>query len=1107
MMRCEFCGLELPANAQFCGNCGHKVVDKYATWTDYAIPPETSIPERQTPPLFSSPMNPNLGDSGMGLQDTDSTYRTIWSYDDTEQVNPQFAHRITDENDDVIPEALLPGMLAMQGQLPSPSQAPMVQGTPQIGAVPSVQGTPAAPGNVPQSIPGPVHGAASSAPSYAPQEAQPIPEHYQQVQQPAYQSSTYHNQPASPPHEQEHHHRHHSGSLHEHKPHSTQLQHSAAATSKAGMSAVSKWIIITVVTLVIVGSSSILLTHALMPPPPPTPPVLTITGSSAVKDGGVMHIHGQGFQPGDGVTLTIDNGLPVSLAGQHGTQAVSQGTGKNVQVTGLSQMNIAGALQPHSAAGINITVSSAGTFDANVTVPSNLAAGKHTIRAKDNQRSLSASLQFTVSSSQLVANPTALNFGSVEVGRTVKLLVTLSNQSGASLRWTATVDGSNTNWLAVSKSSEVIGANGSSGPIIVTANTNGLSLGQRTATLHFHSDNGDVQIPVKINVISIGQSGQQAILNVSQQSLDFGQLQAGQQAQQSIAIANLGNLPLQWQASSDAASATWLSLAATSGTVQTGAAPQSVQVKVDTTGLTANSYSGTIHITSNGGNAQVRVTLVVTSATQTLKVTGINPSSGPAAGGTNVTITGTGFTGATNVSFGSTAATNVNVKSDNQITVTSPAGSGTVDVTVTTPSGTSATSSADLFTYIKPTTVTVTGISPTSGPAAGGTPVTITGTGFTGATNVSFGKTAGSIVNVISDTQITATSPIGCGTVDVTVTTPGGTSATSTADQFTYTYPLPTVTSISPTSGPAAGGTSVTITGTGFNCATGVSFGTAAGSNMKVVNDTQITVTSPAGNGTVDVTITTPGGTSATSTADQFTYIPPPTITAIKPNSGLTTGGSNVTISGTAFTGATSVSFGQTAASIVSVSDTQITVTSPAGSGTVDVTVTTPGGTSATSSADVFTYTTPSPTWSVNTTSLDASTCGQTAPCQVTLTEDANSTGDISWSASSNIGATFKPQSGTLSPTGQNSVTITIVAPCQSDTFTFNGQAGVKQLSVSWNCSSLQLTLSPSSSTSQGGTQAGIFTYYYLKNGLQSNAVFTLPALPPESQTRTNLMK
>ena len=160
--------------------------------------------------------------------------------------------------------------------------------------------------------------------------------------------------------------------------------------------------------------------------------------------------------------------------------------------------------------------------------------------------------------------------------------------------------------------------------------------------------------------------------------------------------------------------------------------------------------------------------------------------------------------------FGTTAATNVTVVSNTEITADSPAGTGVVDVTVTTPGGKSATSSADHFTYIA--APAVTGLSPSSGPAAGGTLVTITGTGFTGATAVDFGTTAATNFTVVSSTEITADSPAGTGVVDVTVTTPGGKSATSAADQFTY-IAAPAVTGLSPTSGPAAGGTLVTITG------------------------------------------------------------------------------------------------------------------------------------------------------------------------------------------------------------------------------------------------------------------------------------------------------
>ncbi len=174
-----------------------------------------------------------------------------------------------------------------------------------------------------------------------------------------------------------------------------------------------------------------------------------------------------------------------------------------------------------------------------------------------------------------------------------------------------------------------------------------------------------------------------------------------------------------------------------------------------------------------------------------------------------------------------------------------------------------------------PAPPTVGSLSPNHGPEAGGTSVTITGSGFTGASAVTFGTVAASSFTVDSDTQITATAPAHTdGSVDVTVTTGGGTSATGSADLYTYDEPAPAVTAISPASGPEAGGTVVTITGTDFLGATAVHFGTAAAA-FTVTSDTQITATAPAGTlGTaVDVTVTTPAGTSATGAADKYTYI------------------------------------------------------------------------------------------------------------------------------------------------------------------------------------------------------------------------------------------
>ncbi len=173
----------------------------------------------------------------------------------------------------------------------------------------------------------------------------------------------------------------------------------------------------------------------------------------------------------------------------------------------------------------------------------------------------------------------------------------------------------------------------------------------------------------------------------------------------------------------------------------------------------------------------------------------------------------------------------------------------------------------------------VTGISPASGPSTGGTLVTITGTGFTGAIGVDFGRHAATDFTVVSDTSITAESPSGTGSVDVTVHFGEFTTAKTQADLFSYTTAVappvaaPTVTGISPNSGPASGGTSVTITGTGFTGATAVDFGTTAATGVIVLSATTITANSPAGTGIANVTVITPAGTSSTSSADQFTFI------------------------------------------------------------------------------------------------------------------------------------------------------------------------------------------------------------------------------------------
>jgi len=215
-------------------------------------------------------------------------------------------------------------------------------------------------------------------------------------------------------------------------------------------------------------------------------------------------------------------------------------------------------------------------------------------------------------------------------------------------------------------------------------------------------------------------------------------------------------------------------------------------------------------------------------------------------------------------------------------------------------------------------------------------------------------------MTVFSSTKINVTSPAHtAGVVNVRVITPYGTSAISATDRFTYAA-RPTVTAILPTNGSTAGGSRVTLTGTGLTGATAVTFGAKAGTTMTVFSSTKINVTSPAHTaGMVNVKVTTPGGTSAISTGDRFTYSAPPKVTGISPASGSHAGNTLVTVTGTGFTGATAVTFGTIpGTSRTVVNATTITVRSQAhAAGVVNVRVTTPYGTSALAAADRFTYT------------------------------------------------------------------------------------------------------------------------------------------------------
>ena len=238
---------------------------------------------------------------------------------------------------------------------------------------------------------------------------------------------------------------------------------------------------------------------------------------------------------------------------------------------------------------------------------------------------------------------------------------------------------------------------------------------------------------------------------------------------------------------------------------------------------------------------------------QSPSITSLSPTSGPVA--TSVTITGTNFgasQGTSTVTFNGTNAGTATSWSATSIVIPVPSGATTGNVVVTVGG---LTSNGSLFTVTVPPSITT--LSPTSGSV--GTSVTIAGTNFgamQGASTVTFNGTNAGTATSWSATSIVIPVPSGTTTGNVVVTV-GGLASNGSA--FTATVP-PSITSLSPTSGPM--GTSVTITGTSFGAAQGASTVTFNGTNAGTATSwsaTSITVAVPSGATTGNVSVTVGG--------------------------------------------------------------------------------------------------------------------------------------------------------------------------------------------------------------------------------------------------------
>lgn len=331
------------------------------------------------------------------------------------------------------------------------------------------------------------------------------------------------------------------------------------------------------------------------------------------------------------------------------------------------------------------------------------------------------------------------------------------------------------------------------------------------------------------------------------------------------------------------------------------------------------------------------------------------PTNGDAAGGFVTVISGSGFATGATVRFGAVLSTNVTVAGTTMIIARVPAGvAGSSQIVVITNPDSLAVAVPVQFTY-DGAPLSVTSVSPSIGSSFGGTLVAVSGNGFLPGAVVMFGSTPGTSVSVTSPTLLTVVAPTGTfgSVVNVIVTNTSGASAGA---QGVYTFgsstgttsgSQPTISSVSPNGGSAAGGTVVTIQGGGFLPGALVSFGGTPATNVAVLSSGQITVTAPSGAvGPAALMVTNPGGIFG-GLANGFTYLTAvPQVTAVSPVEGVLAGGTPILLTGSGFVvGATVTIGGQPARNVVVTSGTQITAVTPAGApGSATILITNPGG-------------------------------------------------------------------------------------------------------------------------------------------------------------------
>ncbi len=616
------------------------------------------------------------------------------------------------------------------------------------------------------------------------------------------------------------------------------------------------------------------------------------------------------------------------------------------------------------------TVSSGAPTTCTVTLNMAAPTGGTEILLSSNNMLLQTPGSVTVPAGATSTTFTA-TAGSISSNQSATSTATALN--AVSLSWGASTSQNVTNY-------NVYRGTSNGGPYSLAANA-----GMKTSYIDYNIQNGQTYYYVTTAVNSGGQESSYSNQAMAAVPGGISQTTTVSLTASSLYLSSLSCSPLSLNSGAATTCTVALSSAAPAGGVAVSIASNNSLLPVPASSVTVPAGSSTVTFTAKAGtissNQSATLTATLSGISKTaaisllgpVSVSAVSPNSGPATGGTSVTITGANFASGATVTFGGTAATNVAVVNSTSITATAPAhaaGAVTVSVsangqTANLANGFTYTASATPIAFVQVASTTVASaqtvtVAYPGAQTAGNLNIVVVGWNDTSASVQSVKDSAGNTYTLaigptsgISLRQsIYYASGIRSGSNTVTVTF---NQAAIYPDirvlEYSGVSKLDVTTSASGNSGVASSGSATTTSANEliFSANMVYTWVSAAGSGFTA------RVITPYGDIAEDQTVSATGSYSASAALgssgpwvmQMVTFSPgsgsAPSVTAVSPNSGPATGGTAVTITGTNFASGATVSFGGSAATNVKVvSSTSITATAPAhpaGAATVSVTV------------------------------------------------------------------------------------------------------------------------------------------------------------------------